>query len=42
VALIGYLIIKATRARYRREKQQEELNRQAIIKHFDFVDEAWQ
>jgi PAS domain S-box-containing protein len=37
LALIGYLIIKATRARYRREKQQEELNRQAIIKHFDFV-----
>lgn len=37
LVLIGYLIIKATRARYRREKQQEELNRQAIIKHFDFV-----
>ncbi|MDF1560215.1 MAG: PAS domain S-box protein [Bacteroidales bacterium] len=37
LALIGYLIIKATRARFCREKQQEELNRQAIIKHFDFV-----
>ena len=37
LALMGYMIIKATRARYRREKQQEELNRQAIIKHFDFV-----
>jgi len=37
LALMGYMIIKGTRARYRREKQQEELNRQAIIKHFDFV-----
>ena len=37
LASLTYLIIKATRARYIREKQQEELNRQAIMKHFDFV-----
>jgi PAS domain S-box-containing protein len=37
LASLAYLIIKATRARYLREKQQEELNRQAIMKHFDFV-----
>lgn len=39
IALISmaWLIVKATRARYIREKQQEELNRQAIMKHFDFV-----
>ncbi len=34
---MAWLIVKATRARYFREKQQEELNRQAIMKHFDFV-----
>ncbi len=34
---IGRLIIKVTRTRYRREKQKEELNRQAIMKHLDFV-----
>lgn len=34
---MAWLIVKATRARYLREKQQEELNRQAIMKHFDFV-----
>lgn len=37
LASIAYLIIKSTRARYLREKQKEELNRQAIMKHFDFV-----
>ncbi len=37
LASMAYLIIKATRARYLRDKQQEELNRQAIMKHFDFV-----
>ena len=37
LASIGFLIIKSTRARYLREKQKEELNRQAIMKHFDFV-----
>ena len=37
VASIAYLIIKSTRVRYFREKQKEELNRQAIMKHFDFV-----
>jgi PAS domain S-box-containing protein len=37
LASLAYLIIKATRARYLREKQQEELNRQAIMKHFDYV-----
>ncbi|MHC1730463.1 MAG: PAS domain S-box protein [Bacteroidales bacterium] len=37
LASLAYLIFKATRARYLREKQQEELNRQAIMKHFDFV-----
>ncbi|MDX9730015.1 MAG: PAS domain S-box protein, partial [Bacteroidales bacterium] len=37
LASLAYLIIKATRARYLRDKQQEELNRQAIMKHFDFV-----
>jgi len=31
------MIIRSTRARYLREKQKEELNRQAIMKHFDFV-----
>ncbi len=34
---IAYLIIKSTRARYLRDRQKEELNRQAIMKHFDFV-----
>ncbi len=37
LASIAYLIIKSTKARYLREKQKEELNRQAIMKHFDFV-----
>lgn len=37
LASMAWLIIKATKARYIREKQQEELNRQAIMKHFDFV-----
>ena len=37
LALIGYLIIKSTKARYFRQKQQEDLDRQAIMKHFDFV-----
>lgn len=37
LASIGYLIFKSTRARYFREKYREELNRQAIMKHFDFV-----
>ena len=37
LASLAYLIIKSTRARYLREKHQEELNRQAIMKHFDFV-----
>jgi PAS domain S-box-containing protein len=39
MALISmvWLIVKATRARFLRDKQQEELNRQAIMKHFDFV-----
>lgn len=34
---IGFLIFKSTRARFYRNKQQEELDRQAIMKHFDFV-----
>ncbi len=34
---IARLIIKASRTRYRREKQKEELNRQAIIGHLDFI-----
>jgi len=37
LASIGYLIIKSTRIRYLREKYREDLNRQAIMKHFDFV-----
>ncbi len=37
LAGMAWLIIKSTKARYIREKQQEELNRQAIMKHFDFV-----
>ena len=37
LASIGYLITKSTRARYLREKYKEDLNRQAIMKHFDFV-----
>ncbi|MFN2335891.1 MAG: ATP-binding protein [Bacteroidales bacterium] len=37
LASIAYLIIKSTRTRYIREKQKEELNRQALMKHFDFV-----
>ena len=37
LASMAWLIIKSTRARYLRERQQEELNRQAIMKHFDFV-----
>jgi PAS domain S-box-containing protein len=37
LALIGYLIIKSTRSRYLRQRKQEELNRQAIMKHFDYV-----
>jgi PAS domain S-box-containing protein len=37
LAIIGYLIIKSTRARYLRDKYREDLNRQAIMKHFDFV-----
>jgi PAS domain S-box-containing protein len=37
LASLAYLIIKATHARFLREKQQEELNRQAIMKHFDYV-----
>jgi len=34
---ISYLIIRFTRTRFYREKYQEELNRQALMKHFDFV-----
>jgi len=37
LASIGYLITKSTRTRYLREKYKEDLNRQAIMKHFDFV-----
>ena len=37
LAGIVYLIIKSTKARYIREKYREDLNRQAIMKHFDFV-----
>ena len=37
LASIAWLINKSTKARYIRDKQQEELNRQAIMKHFDFV-----
>jgi len=37
LALIGYMVFKSTRARYFRQKQQEDLDRQAIMKHFDFV-----
>jgi len=37
LASIAYLIIKFSRARHIRERQQEDLNRQAIMKHFDFV-----
>ncbi len=37
LASMAWLIIKSTKARYLRERQQEELNRQAIMKHFDFV-----
>ena len=37
LASMAWLIIKSTKARYIRDKQQEELNRQAIMKHFDFV-----
>jgi PAS domain S-box-containing protein len=37
LASIGYLIIKSTRTRYLRERYKEDLNRQAIMKHFDFV-----
>lgn len=37
LAIMARLIIKSTKARYLRERQQEELNRQAIMKHFDFV-----
>ena len=37
LASIGYLIVKSTKARYLREKYREDLNRQAIMKHFDFV-----
>jgi PAS domain S-box-containing protein len=37
LASIGYLITKSTRTRYLREKYREDLNRQAIMKHFDFV-----
>lgn len=37
LASIAFLIIKSTRARYLREKLREDLNRQAIIKHFDVV-----
>jgi PAS domain S-box-containing protein len=37
LAIMAWLIIKSTKARYLRERQQEELNRQAIMKHFDFV-----
>jgi PAS domain S-box-containing protein len=37
LASIAYLIIKSTKARYFRERYREDLNRQAIMKHFDFV-----
>lgn len=37
LASAAFLIIKSSRVRYLREKQQEDLNRQAIMKHFDFV-----
>jgi len=37
LASMAWLIIKSTKARYLRERQEEELNRQAIMKHFDFV-----
>ncbi len=37
LASMAWLIIKSTNARYLRERQQEELNRQAIMKHFDYV-----
>jgi PAS domain S-box-containing protein len=37
LVLIGYLIIKSTRARYLRQRKQDELDRQAIMKHFDYV-----
>jgi PAS domain S-box-containing protein len=37
LASTAFLIIKSSRVRYLREKQQEDLNRQAIMKHFDFV-----
>jgi PAS domain S-box-containing protein len=37
LASIGYLIVKSTKARYFRERYKEDLNRQAIMKHFDFV-----
>jgi PAS domain S-box-containing protein len=37
LASIAYLIFKSTKARFFREKYKEELNRQAIMKHFDFV-----
>lgn len=34
---IGYLVIKSARARFIRIKYKEELDRQALMKHFDFV-----
>lgn len=37
LAIMAWLIIKSSKARYLREREQEELNRQAIMKHFDFV-----
>ncbi len=37
LAAISYLIIRFTRARFYREKYLEELNKQALIKHFDFI-----
>lgn len=37
LVIIGYLIAKTTRVRYLREKFREEQNRQAIMKHLDFI-----
>ena len=37
LASIAYLIVKTARVRYIRERYKEDLNRQAIMKHLDFV-----
>ncbi|MCU0376826.1 MAG: PAS domain-containing sensor histidine kinase [Bacteroidales bacterium] len=37
LASIGYLVVKTARVRYIRERYKEDLNRQAIMKHLDFV-----